>query len=97
MHRRYGFKLEYLLPFKQENENQIPGAPMGRLIGVAVSPVQGMFDGPGDADGTADQDQGVHQPRRWRILMYYIDHTVLSFELSKPRESESPDLEELVV
>lgn len=96
-HRRYGFKLEYLLPFKQENENQIAGAPIGRMIGVAVSPVQGMFDGQGDADGTTDQEQGVHQPRRWRILMYYMDHTVLSFELSKPRGSESPDLEELVV
>ncbi|EMD87370.1 hypothetical protein COCC4DRAFT_192422 [Bipolaris maydis ATCC 48331] len=96
-HRRYGFKLEYLLPFKQENENQIAGAPIGRMIGVAVSPVQGMFDGPENADGIAEQRQGVHQPRRWRILMYYMDHTVLSFELSKSRESESPDLEELVV
>ncbi|EUC43178.1 hypothetical protein COCMIDRAFT_38851 [Bipolaris oryzae ATCC 44560] len=97
VHRRYGFKLEYLLPFKQENENQISGAPIGRMIGVAVSPVQGLFDGPGGGDASAEREQGVRLPRRWRILMYYMDHTVLSFELSKPRESESPDLEELVV
>jgi hypothetical protein len=40
---RYGFKLEYLLPFQQENENEIAGVPAGRLVGMAVGPVQGMF------------------------------------------------------
>ena len=41
--RRYGVKLEYLLPFCPDNENQIAGVPFGRMLVVAVSPVQGTF------------------------------------------------------
>jgi hypothetical protein len=62
-----------------------------------VSPIQGMFDTPEDAEATGVSEQEVRPPRRWRILMYYMDHSVLSFELSRPRGSESPDLGELVV
>jgi hypothetical protein len=40
---RYGFKLEYLLPFQQGNENEIAGVPPGMLVGVTVGPVQGML------------------------------------------------------
>ena len=95
--RRYGFKLEYLLPLKEDNDNEIAGGSRERMIGVAVSPVQGMFDKPRETAGIADPEQSVHQPRRWRLLMYYMDHNVLSYELSKPRESQSPDPGELVV
>lgn len=96
-HRRYGFKLEYLLPFKAENENEITGVPAERLVGVAVSPIQGMFDTSEETARSVNTEQDVHQPRRWRVLMYYMNHTVLSFELSKPREEQSPDPQELVV
>ena len=42
---RYGFKLEYLLPFKQDDENMVAGVPPeSRLAGVAVGPVQGTFE-----------------------------------------------------
>ena len=51
----------------------------------------GMFD------GSCDHGQDMQQPRRWRVLMYYMDHTVLSFELSKTRVGVSPVLSELVV
>lgn len=95
--RRYGFKLEYLLPFKAEKENEIAGVPHERLVGVAVSPIQGMFDRPEERAGIVNLEQGVYQPRRWRLLLYYMNHTILSFELSKPRESQSPDPGELVV
>jgi hypothetical protein len=92
---RYGFKLEYLLPFQQSNENEIAGVPPGRLVGVTVGPVQGMLDKPEHAE--SGEDKGMLQPRRWRILMYYMCHTVLSFEISKPRRSASPGLSELVI
>jgi hypothetical protein len=92
---RYGFKLEYLLPFQPQNENEVAGVPPGRMIGMAVGPVQGMFDQP--AHVTAEEGLGNLQPRRWRIILYYMCHTVLSFEISKPRRSASPGLSELVV
>ena len=42
---RYGFKLEYLLPFKHDDENMVAGVPPeSRLAGVAVGPVQGTFE-----------------------------------------------------
>jgi hypothetical protein len=40
---RYSFKLEYLLPFHQSNSTTIAGVPQGRLLGVAVAPVQGTM------------------------------------------------------
>ncbi|KAI4946595.1 hypothetical protein J4E91_007284 [Alternaria rosae] len=92
---RYGFRLEYLLPFRSGNETEIAGGPNERLLGVAVAPVQGMFDTPEDIE-VPDQGE-LPQPRRWRLLMYYMDHTVLSFELSKRRVGESPSLADMVV
>lgn len=42
---RYGFKLEYLLPFRENNENMVVGVCLeSRLAGVAVAPVQGTLD-----------------------------------------------------
>ncbi|KAI4662681.1 uncharacterized protein J4E79_003990 [Alternaria viburni] len=92
---RYGFKLEYLLPFRSGNETEIAGGPNERLLGVAVAPVQGMFD-PSEDIEVPDQE-GFTKPRRWRLLMYYMDHTVLSFELSKRTVGESPSLDDMVV
>ncbi|KAI4621564.1 hypothetical protein J4E80_003934 [Alternaria sp. BMP 0032] len=92
---RYGFKLEYLLPFRSGNETEIAGGPNERLLGVAVAPVQGMYD-PAEDTGVSDQEV-FPQPRRWRLLMYYMDHTVLSFELSKQTVGESPSLDDMVV
>jgi hypothetical protein len=59
---RYGFKLEYLLPFQQGNENEIAGVPTGRLVGLAVGPVQGMLS-------NALQDPSRHlQTNKKRLL-----------------------------
>jgi hypothetical protein len=40
---RYGFKLEYILPFRSDNDKRIAGAPYTKLLGVAVAPVQGKI------------------------------------------------------
>jgi hypothetical protein len=66
--------------------------PHARLIGVAVGPMQGTFD------NTIEREDGDGpQCRRWRLMMYYTDHTVLSYEISRQRATESPDVSELVV
>ncbi|OAG17414.1 mitochondrial carrier [Alternaria alternata] len=93
---RYGFKLEYLLPFHKSDQTKITGVPQGRLLGIAVAPIQGMFDVPRDTEAL-EQEKETLQPRRWRLLMYYMDHTVLSFELSRMRVDESPSLSDMVV
>ena len=55
-----------------------------------------MFDVPRDTEAL-EQEKKTLQPRRWRLLMYYMDHTVLSFELSRMRVDESPSLSDMVV
>ncbi|KAF1829064.1 hypothetical protein BDW02DRAFT_574341 [Decorospora gaudefroyi] len=94
---QYGFQLEYLLPFRRGREEKVAGGPAnGWLVGVAVGPVQGVLDKQGDEDAS-EREGGLMRPRRWRVLMYYMDHSVLSFELSKRRMDEPPGLGDLVV
>lgn len=90
----YGFKLEYMLPFDRNNDRQVFGVPYARLLGIAVAPVQGTTDISGESVLT---EQNTPQNRRWRLLMYYTDHTVLSFELSKRSQMMTPDVHELIV
>jgi hypothetical protein len=76
---KFGFRLEHILP---------SGGWNARLVGVAVGPVQGMFDAEGREWGWGE--------RRWRVLMYYTDHSVRAFEVSRKREGGS-GVGELVV
>jgi hypothetical protein len=89
----YGIALEQILPFSRDDRKKILDHPDTLLAGLAVGPVQGMFNNPGQHK-TGGREL---QCRRWRLLMYYSDHTVLSYELSKGRAMESPDVSELVV
>jgi hypothetical protein len=85
----FGFQLEYILPFRKGDENEIvhPQAGSGsRMVGVAVGPVQGEL---GDRIGMRD--------RRWRLIIYFTDHSMMSFELSRKRGGEDVGLGELVV
>lgn len=81
----YSFSLEYILPFAPGNETELVNVPNARLLGIAVAPVQGMAD-----------VQRL-QSRKWRLLMYYTDHTVLSFELVRRGQGDISDVRELVV
>jgi hypothetical protein len=88
----YGLQLEQILPFSRFDRKEVWDVPHARLIGVAVGPVQGMFD------NMIEQEDGQGPLcRRWRLMMYYIDHTVLSYEISRQRAAGSPEISELVV
>jgi hypothetical protein len=81
----YSFRVEYVLPFaSQELEGHRPESP---LIGVAAGPVQGSL--------------GLRlpeSPRRWRLMLYYHDHTILCYEISRESEARRGlNVEELVV
>jgi hypothetical protein len=87
--RDFGFQLEYILPFYKHNENEIlppPQSSHGRMVGVAVGPVQGEL---GRCEESRDS--------RWRLLMYFKDHSLMSFELSRKRGGGDVGLGELIV
>ncbi|KAL1306601.1 hypothetical protein AAFC00_005285 [Neodothiora populina] len=71
--RVYGFRVDHVLPLaSQEAAGHRPPVP---LHGVAVGPVQGT-------EKLADGE------KRWRLMIMYQDHTVLSYEICKaPDES----------
>ena len=66
----YYWKMDWLLPFQdQEHRHERPGT---YLIGLAVSPLQGM--GGRRSDGVA---------RKWRLMLHYYNHSILSYEISR--------------
>lgn len=75
----YCMRVVALLPFSdQETKNQRPFAP---LHGIAVAPLQGTTAG---SDGHAMAYEGT----RYRLMMCYQDHSILSYELRRPGRGE---------
>ena len=71
----YYFRLEWLLPFESQEELGLrPIRPY--LIGLVAGPLQGML-GPAQLGVT----------RRWRLILTFRDHTVLSYELGRNESS----------
>jgi hypothetical protein len=69
------FRLDLILPLKMHEDEQRPNVP---LAGMAVSPLQtGESVG---KEGWAD--------KRWRLLLHYVDQTILSYELFRNEEDE---------
>jgi hypothetical protein len=60
-------RVEKQLPLPQ-HWKYMPRCP---LLGIAASPLQGSREG----------GFGVRMWRRWRVLLHYYDHTVLSYEI----------------
>lgn len=64
------FRVECILPRTEDEEEGL--RPNLPLFGIAVGPLQVAKAGLGN--------------RRWRIILHYYDHTVLSYELSRDDE-----------
>lgn len=78
----YTLRAECVLPFEtQERSGQRPFSP---LHGIAVGPMQ----------GTEDVKNGGNI--RWRLIMMYQDHSILSYELQRAKGAEV-GVEDLVV
>jgi hypothetical protein len=75
----YFHRLDWLLPFASQEERG--ERPESRLAGIAVSPIQGRV-------GKMDSEVA----RKWRLLLYYVDHSVLSYELRKKGGAGLDDL-----
>ena len=82
-----GFHVDWILPFKsQEDKGVRPEAP---LMGIAVSPVQGQADsGEISDDDSSTPTAGRKAPRsgtrRYRVMLVYAEHTILSYEIKRP-------------
>lgn len=76
--KQSGYKIECILPFNSEESKGL--RPRKPLMGMAVGPIQGQ-------ERALPQDSpkiGAQHPRRFRLLMMYCDHTILSYEISRP-------------
>lgn len=79
----YAMRVEAILPLaSQERQNQRPFAP---LHGIAVGPMQ----------GTEHLPEGK---KRWRLMMMYQDHAILSYEIARKGGRDSGvDIGSLVI
>ncbi|KAL8685415.1 MAG: hypothetical protein Q9218_007777 [Villophora microphyllina] len=89
---KFGLRLDRILPMQWEEEAK--RRPRADLLGIAVGPIQGhefrredgldLCEGRGRIGRGASERWSADGGRRWRLLMYYNDHTILSYELSRP-------------
>lgn len=81
--KQSGYKIECILPFKAEEEKGL--RPRRLLMGMAVGPIQGQATPLPEGSPR----MGAQAPRRFRLLMTYCDHTILSYEISRPDGEEN--------
>ena len=86
------FRLDAILPLhSQEIDGHRPDVP---LLGIAIGPIQGRetMVGSGGSDdslgnGRDESWRGVECSRRYRLMLTYYDHTVLSYELGRSNKA----------
>ena len=86
----YAFRLDWILPFKSQEDKEL--RPVGPLHGIAVSPIQGqqsrpdMVDNDGYGRPQNESWRAVESSRRYRLMLMYYDHSVLSYEIGRTSE-----------
>ena len=70
------FRVDGFLPAREHAQEMV--WPRRPLLGIAVSPLQ-THGRSGGGDGAT---------KRWRLIMHYYDHTILSYELSRDAETD---------
>lgn len=90
-----GFRLDHLLPLSKKEGQWVPDDDFEKqLAGIAVGPVQGMYDA---GEGEEGEGVGGRGTRRWRLMMYYHCQWVYAYELGKFDEEGEITLDELDV
>ncbi len=88
---RHGFKIEAIVPYRSEEARGC--RPEEPLMGIAISPIQGQNTkecSPNTPTSTDDKigRRLVGMESRYRLLLIYQDHTVLSYIISRPIPDE---------
>lgn len=90
----YSLKIDHILSGRSVASN----AGYVRMVGFAVGPVQGMLDLPADdSDVVSDGGQAGDRLRRWRIMLHFQDHTVVTYELGRHRNDVDASITDLVI
>ena len=85
-----GFRLDRILPLQAQEEEEL--RPSAALMGMAVGPIQGREfvpttpdtdDGGFLSSGRGEVWRAFEECRRYRLLLTYLDHTVLSYEIGR--------------
>lgn len=69
-------RLDLFLPLKK-HENAWDPKPNMPLLGMAVAPLQTT---------TVDECKKGKWPKRWRLILHYVNHSILSYELWRDNE-----------
>lgn len=77
---RRAFRVEAVLPRKRDEDMHL--RPWCTLHGIAVSPVP---DRRAKGLGLLATDGGW-RPRAWRLILHYIDHTILMYDIARHEE-----------
>ena len=96
----YGFRIDWILPSKSQEDRGV--RPESPFMGIAISPIQGQ----GDSGDIADED-GVApragrrssrlETRKYRIMLIYADHTVLSYEIGRSDSGTGYEVNDRVI
>lgn len=73
----HGFRVEWILPTKEDEE--VHRRTLRPLHGMAVGPVP-------ESDETGKQ-RGASLPRRYRLMLHYQNHDILSYELTREEQT----------
>ena len=92
-----GFRVDWIIPLKSQEDRDVrPEAP---LMGIAVSPVQGQGDQGeiADEDGVGPDASGRLGTRKYRIMLVYAEHTILSYEIDRSTTGTGYEVNDRIV
>ena len=96
--KELGFKIDHLLPTAEQEKNgdRPQQAP---FLGIAAGPVPGSERSPHKGQNVLERKpwRSVDATRRYRLMLYYYDHTVLSYEISAARRAGRRTSDEIMV
>ncbi|KAL6358164.1 hypothetical protein LRP88_08344 [Fusarium phalaenopsidis] len=76
----HGFRVEWVLPTQSDEEEH--RKVLRPMHGMALSPIQ-----TGDGDGNGVTGGGPGLPRRYRLMLHYRNHDILSYELTRNEQT----------
>ncbi|KAG6012737.1 hypothetical protein E4U54_007318 [Claviceps lovelessii] len=83
----HGLRLEWVLP--RQSDEAVYRTNKRPMHGMAVGPVQedGVMGNTGKAGGGLDEQRRAAMPRRYRLMLHYRNHDILTYELSREEET----------
>lgn len=97
---KYGFRIEWFLPVKSQEVRL--RRPDYSLLGMAVGPLQGFeaaspssnnFNSPGRRNSSGKGPiNGVKGSRRFRLILFYCDHSIFTYEIWRDAEDTKPGI-----